>query len=197
MSPDTLRYLHIWRSRFPEQRPLLWQGSWIQNDYCVDCRYCCGPQAEQEPYPMALLPEQIRQQTPNDFYLKDPHTAVLDGRGCRSCGEQGCRLERQWRPITCGLFPIVPANGGLFLYKTCPAALFYPLAYWMDLGQKVARFMQSLGQQNCRHLSLQIETHKLAVSHICLNIWIFETDTANDQDCSLNDKRSSLTSSPA
>ena len=68
-------YLETWRELFPRKRALRWRGTWLQNGYCRDCRYCCGPQDSSVPFPMALLPSQIRPDLEKDFYLLDADTA--------------------------------------------------------------------------------------------------------------------------
>ena len=169
MNKDIRYYLQLWRKRFSQPRAVRWHDGWLENDYCPDCRYCCGPQDSPEPYPMALLPEQLRPQNCEDFYMADSHTAYLDQRGCKACGSSGCRLERRWRPLACGLFPIVPASNGLYLYKTCPAVLLLPLALWLDLGLAVARHLQTLSPKSRQHISLCLTPEKLADSFISLH----------------------------
>ncbi|MBQ4567118.1 MAG: hypothetical protein IJA79_03215 [Desulfovibrio sp.] len=170
MKKDIWYYLALWRKCFPQHRKLLWRGSWLENDYCQDCRYCCGPQDSPIPYPMHLLPEQVGPETGKHLYLVDTHTAILDQRGCKALGSEGCSLERALRPVACGLFPLVPTKRGLFLYKNCPAVLLTPLVQWMDLAQEAGRFLCRIPREHLQHICLSIAPEKLAESHIFLHI---------------------------
>ena len=91
MSKGFWDYLAHWQKMFPRRRTVSWRDGWLQNGYCRDCRYCCGPQDSNEPFPMGLLPDQLRPGLANDFFLLTRDTAFMDGRGCRSCTSQGCR----------------------------------------------------------------------------------------------------------
>ena len=145
-------YLELWRALFPRRRPLRWRGDWLQNGYCRDCRYCCGPQDSNAPFPMALLPGQLRPNLSDDFY----------------------RLMRAQRPVACGLFPLVPANGGLYLYKTCPAVIFTPLDRLADLGLEAARWLSGFNLADLRHISLELPLRTLADDYISLDITLFD-----------------------
>ncbi|GFH62852.1 MAG: conserved hypothetical protein [Candidatus Desulfovibrio kirbyi] len=174
MSKGFWRYLALWRARFPRRRSLRWRGSWLQNDYCRDCRFCCGPQDSGDPFYMALLPEQIRPNLSEDFYLFDRATAFMDARGCKAATERGCRLERVRRPPACGIFPLVLANGCLYLYKICPAVLLTPIAAFAEIGLEAARRLAGLRVEDARHISLGLSVETLARSYISLDIRIFD-----------------------
>lgn len=169
-------YLEIWRQRFPRRRALRWRDGWLQNGYCCDCRYCCGPQDSNEPFPMALLPGQLRPNLTDDFYLLNKDTAYLDARGCKSCTERGCRLPREQRPVACGLFPLVLANGDLYAYKTCPAVIFTPLDRLADLGLVAAHWLAEFSLTDLRHISLEISAPALAERYLSLSIGVFDAN---------------------
>ena len=44
MSKGFWDYLSHWQKVFPRRRAVSWREGWLQNGYCRDCRYCCGPQ---------------------------------------------------------------------------------------------------------------------------------------------------------
>ncbi len=121
MQKSSWYYWQQWRQRFPLQRDVHFDQGILSNDYCRDCRYCCGPQDCATPFPMKLLPSQQHAHLDRDFFLLAPDTACLDDRGCKSCGPEGCRLPRQRRPVACSLFPLVLLERGLYLYKICPS----------------------------------------------------------------------------
>mgnify|MGYP000820264544 CR=1 FL=1 len=127
MQKSSWHYWQQWRQRFPLQRDVHFDQGILSNDYCRDCRYCCGPQDCATPFPMKLLPSQQHDHLERDFFLLAPDTACLDDRGCKSCGPEGCLLPRQRRPVACSLFPLVLLDTGLYLYKICPAVFFLPL----------------------------------------------------------------------
>lgn len=166
-------YLETWRARFPQPRVVCWQDDSLRNDYCPDCRYCCGPQDSNEPFPMALLPEQMRPDLGEDFYLLDAHTAFLDSRGCKACGAHGCRLPRARRPVACGLFPLVAANSGLYLYQTCPAVMLNPPALFADIALQAARRLAAIAPEDRRRLCLDLPAAVLARSYSDLHINLF------------------------
>lgn len=172
-------YLEKWRGLFPRRRTLRWRDGWIQNGYCCDCRYCCGPQDSNEPYPMALLPRQIHAGIEKDFYMLNADTAYMDGRGCKSCSPTGCGLPRENRPVACGLFPFALINGSLYAYKTCPAILFTPLAQLAPLGREAARWLTGFSHDELRHLSLNVEPAVLAEKYISLGIQVFDDNGVN------------------
>ena len=173
MGKDFQSYVDAWRQTFREPRELAWRGNWLVNGYCRDCRYCCGPQDSATPFPMALLPSQIRPDLDRDFYLLDAQTACLDQRGCKALGEQGCSLIREQRPLACGLFPLVLANGALWLYQICPASLFVPLAGWMPLAHKAAAWLATLPESDLRHISIELDKTTLTDRYVNLHITLF------------------------
>lgn len=174
-------YLEKWRGLFPRRRVLRWRGGWLQNGYCRDCRYCCGPQDSSEPFPMALLPRQLHEGMEEDFYMLDGHTAYIDGRGCKACTRTGCGLPREQRPVACGLFPFVLANGSLYAYKTCPAVLLTTPAELALLGLEAARWLAAFNLEDLRRLSLDIATPVLAEKYISLSIQVFDSEGVNLQ----------------
>ncbi len=111
---------------------------------------------------MALLPGQISGRTPDDFYLLNKNTACLGKEGCKSETGKGCRLPRELRPVACGLFPIVLANGRLYLYKTCPAVVFNTLDELAMLAEKAAGWLANFPLDELRHLSLNLSSEKVS-----------------------------------
>lgn len=170
---DFWHYLKKWRSRFPTPRNLSWQNGLLKNGYCAECRYCCGPQGSDKPFPMHLLPRQIGPDTPDNFYLLDEQTASLDHRGCKSCTSHGCRLDFSKRPIACGLFPLVLANGRLYAYKICPATIFASLSELEALGQEAASWLRGLPDNDLRGISISLDPKKLSERYIDLDIRVF------------------------
>ena len=136
MQKSSWHYWQQWRQRFPLQRDVHFDQGILSNEYCRDCRYCCGPQDCATPFPMKLLPSQQHAHLDRDFFLLAPDTACLDDRGCKSCGPEGCLLPRQRRPVACSLFPLVLLETGLYLYKICPAVLFLPLDRWLIMARE-------------------------------------------------------------
>lgn len=167
---DFAAYLAEWRRAFPRRRGLSWRGSWLANGYCRDCRHCCGPQDEDEPFPMRLLPSQVRPDLDRDFYLLDAGTACLDRRGCLSCTSTGCRLPRERRPVACGLFPFVPTADGMYLYLVCPASLLTPLERLESLGRAAARWFLTLDPSDRRRIALDLPPETLADRYVNLHI---------------------------
>lgn len=167
-------YASAWQDIYSHHHssPILaWRDGWLENGFCQDCRYCCGPQASDEPFPMALLPHQLRPGLDQDFYLLDARTACLDQRGCKSCGPQGCRLHRDRRPVACGLFPLVVANGGLYLYKTCPAVLLKNLADWLTIAGDAAKWLTNgLNKEELGQIALDLPLGSMASGYIDLAI---------------------------
>ncbi|MDR3358684.1 MAG: hypothetical protein LBN96_07550 [Desulfovibrio sp.] len=170
MRRDFQYYLELWRRTFPRRRKLLWRDTWLRNGYCRDCRYCCGPQDDPTPFPMALLPGQLRPGLDEDFYLLAGDTAYIADRGCKARGDGGCRLTREKRPVACSLFPLVLANGGLYLYKICPAVIFTPLAELSALGRDAAAWLAGFRPAELRHVSLDLPARTLAERYIYLDI---------------------------
>lgn len=169
-------YFGKWRNIFSRPAPIVARDGWLDNPYCADCRFCCGPQDSPEPFPMALSPAQIAAGAEKDFYMLDDSTACLGAKGCKACGEHGCKLPRARRPLACGIFPIVLANGGLYLYQNCPAVLFTPLEEFYRLGRQVAESLDRLSLEELRHISLDIPIRTLAEKYIDLHIRIFNED---------------------
>lgn len=167
-------YVQRWREVFPDERELRWVNGWLENDYCRDCRFCCGPQDSAMPFPMALSPAQAKNNAADRFHLLDCRTACLIQSGCKSSGPHGCRLSLAEKPIACGLFPIVLANGGLYLYQNCPAVVMTPLIRFMDIANEAAQMLAQLTKEELRHISLWPTAEKLAVSYIDLHISIFD-----------------------
>lgn len=178
MGKDFHSYVNAWRQAFPAGRELAWQENWLVNGYCCDCRYCCGPQDNDSPFPMALLPSQMRPDLAKDFYLLDEQTAYMDSRGCKALGSQGCSLAKEQRPVACGLFPLVLANGGLWLYKICPASILVPLAEWLTLAAKARNWLRTLSEAHLRHISITLDAATLTDRYVNLNMTLFtEPDT--------------------
>lgn len=170
---DFWRFLTRWRKNFPSRRPLSWENGLLENGYCADCRYCCGPQGSDKPFPMHLLPRQIGPDTPDNFYLQDKNTALLDHRGCKSCTDHGCRLDFAKRPVACGLFPLVLANGRLYAYRICPATIFSSLNELESLGQKAAAWLKDLPEDELQGISIRLDQKSLSERYIDLDIQVF------------------------
>ncbi|MDR2574337.1 MAG: hypothetical protein LBC94_08385 [Desulfovibrio sp.] len=119
---------------------------------------------------MAILPSQMRPGLDEDFHLLAGDVACLDDRGCKACGHRGCRLTRSKRPVACELFPLVLANGGLYLYKTCPAAVFAPLADTIGIGHEAAAWLSGFSPAELRHIALNLPAQKLAERYVYLDI---------------------------
>lgn len=166
-------YARRWRESFQQERKLHWEQSWLENAYCADCRFCCGPQDSAVPFPMPLLSRQLRPELNKDFYLLDAATPYLGQAGCKADTAQGCRLELAQKPVACGLFPIVLVNGGLYLYQNCPAVIHTPLARFLEFAQKAAALLMQLDEIELRHLSLWLTADILAKSYIDLRVKIF------------------------
>ncbi len=122
---------------------------------------------------MALLPSQLHPGLEDDFYLLDPETACLDRRGCKALSPNGCRLPRASRPLACGLFPLVLANGSLYLYAICPAALHVPLMEWTGLAERACEWLSCLPADDLRRISLHISADTLADRYISMHIRLF------------------------
>ncbi len=170
MSTSLEELLKRWRVVFPRRRSVAWRGSWLSNGYCSDCRLCCGPQEEAEPFPMKLLPHQLGPNLEQDFYLLDAETACLDNRGCRACTDYGCRLPRGRRPVACGLFPFVLNGDALMLYQRCPASLFTPLSRLESVGRKAAHWLSGFSPRDRTHIALNLPSTVLADRYIDLHI---------------------------
>lgn len=169
-------YAERWQKDFRDDRPLIWENYWIQNGFCADCRFCCGPQDSDTPFPMPLLERQKRDHLDRDFHLLDSLTPYLAAQGCKSCGLRGCQLKLAEKPLACGFFPIVLANGALYLYKNCPAVIFSPLIRFMELGRKVGEYLIGMNLEELRRLSLWLDCDTLSSSYFDLRISLFKGD---------------------
>ncbi len=170
MDHDLTYYKSLWKKRFPSPRTVTFADGVLVNEYCPDCRFCCGPQKEEKPFPMALLDSQISDQTPDNFYLLDKHTAALDRRGCKALTPSGCRLERKLRPVACNIFPIVLVNSRLYLYKVCPASLFLPKELFREIAVKVGRMLNGLSAHDVQRISITGDPSDLASKYEDLGI---------------------------
>lgn len=169
-------YLDKWQSLAANGQPLEWTGSWLKNSWCASCRFCCGPQDSPEPFPMALLPAQLHADLERDFYLLDHDTAYIGAKGCKANSSHGCRLQREEKPLACGLFPIVLANGRLYLYQTCPASIFLPLAHFCNIAKDVAIMLDKYSLDDLRHISINLSADVLAAKYVDLHISIFDSN---------------------
>lgn len=167
-------YANRWSEKYGSPCSLDWDKYWIRNEYCPDCRYCCGPQDSDYPFPMPLLARQERPGLERDFHLLDSLTPYLGATGCRSCTESGCRLETGQKPLACGFFPIVLVNGSLYLYQNCPSVLFTPLVRFMELAREVAALLIEMDLSELRRLSLWLTVDVLSRSYIDLRIRLFD-----------------------
>ncbi len=122
---------------------------------------------------MALLPGQINEHTPDDFYLLNPDTAYIGAQGCKSASSSGCRLPFEKRPLACSLFPIVLVNGSLYLYQNCPASILQPLAFFMDMAREAEKALHRLDDDELRHISISLPDNVLIDRYINLHISIF------------------------
>lgn len=156
MQKSSWHYWQQWRQRFSLQRDVHFDQGILSNDYCRDCRYCCGPQGCATPFPMKLLPSQQHDHLERDFFLLAPDTACLDDRGCKSCGPEGCLLPRQRRPVACSLFPLVLLDTGLYLYKICPAVFFLPLDRWLVMAREAVNWLVTLAPEDLKQLAIHI-----------------------------------------
>lgn len=166
-------YVAKWRQTFGDNRAINWENSWIKNDFCKDCRFCCGAQDSSYPFPMPLLARQLRPGLELDFHLLDASTPYLGASGCRSLAQTGCRLALDQKPLVCGLFPIVLVNGALYLYQNCPAVIFSPLIRFLELARPAAQMLAKLDLPDLRKLSLWLTDDLLARSYIDLRITLF------------------------
>lgn len=154
-----------WAALFPEPRSMRFEDNVVRNPYCGDCRFCCCPQAEPEPFPMALLDCQVSQRTKDDFYLLDEHTAALDQRGCKALGATGCKLENHLRPIACNLFPYVLVNDRLYLYLVCPAVMFGREEEIATLGARVHAYLAGLPKADLARIAIGRRPEDLAAKY--------------------------------
>ncbi|MBQ7618342.1 MAG: hypothetical protein IJS50_05655 [Desulfovibrio sp.] len=162
MSKSQFEQLDLWSHEAWSHPKVKWQGNYLDNGFCADCRFCCGPQIGDDPYPMPLLPTQIKAGAAQHLYLLDQETACLDERGCKALGQRGCTLSRELRPISCGLFPLVPCQGRLYLYWFCPAVLNLPLKVWWQEAKSALTYLESLTLSERRRLNLSLPKEKVA-----------------------------------
>lgn len=176
--PDFQKRFENWKKQFNEADnpclPLAWRGNWLENGWCAKCRYCCGPQGSDEPFPMPLLPSQVEPDNSQDFYMLDENTAYIGAEGCKSDTSTGCRLPASKKPIACGLFPIVLANGKLYLYQNCPSVIFTPLARFFKIAENAAAMLSDLHPDELRRISIELPENILAEKYIDLHIKLFE-----------------------
>ena len=170
MDNDLTYYKYLWEKRFPSPRTVTFADGVLVNEYCPGCRFCCGPQKEEKPFPMALLDSQISDRTPDNFYLLDNHTAALDRRGCKALTPSGCRLERKLRPVACNIFPIVLVNSRLYLYKVCPASLFLPGELFQKIAGKVGSMLNGFSARDVQRISITRDPSDLASKYEYLGI---------------------------
>ena len=167
---DEAYYRKLWTGMFPVRLKVALEDGVLVNDYCPQCRFCCGPQAEEKPFPMALLDRQISARTPDDFYLLDSRTASLDRRGCKSLGPSGCRLERPLRPLACGLFPLVLVNRRLYLYKICPASMLEPLESFREMAVRARDMLGALPAADVERISIARDPGDLKAKYLVLGL---------------------------
>lgn len=167
---DEAYYRKLWTGMFPVRLKVALEDGVLVNDYCPQCRFCCGPQDEEKPFPMALLDRQISARTPDDFYLLDSRTASLDRRGCKALGPDGCRLERALRPLACGLFPLVLVNRCLYLYKICPASMLEPLELFQDMAAQVKAMLDALPCADVDRISIARDPEDLKTKYLDLGL---------------------------
>jgi hypothetical protein len=172
LADETERLLARWRTVFHGPRELAWQGRWLDNGYCRDCRYCCGPQETDEPYPMALLPSQQGPEAELRFHLLSPDTAYLDGRGCKSATPTGCGLPRDARPVACNLFPLALVNGEMHLYRNCPVTWLVALARTRDIARNAARWLSGMPPSDLHCVDRTLPPQAAALQYIPLGIRI-------------------------
>lgn len=163
-----------WRQLAAEGRKVRWEAERLENDWCADCKLCCGPQGDDELFPMALLPDQVGPDTAQKFYLLNESTAELGKKGCKSHSDRGCKLPIGERPVACGLFPLVLANGRMYLYLMCPAVLNGRLADFLDLARKAAEKLARLPLAELRHISIDLDLETLARKYVDMHIQVFD-----------------------
>ncbi|MDE5833614.1 MAG: hypothetical protein K2H64_11690 [Desulfovibrio sp.] len=168
-----LRNRAEWEKIFPLKRNVNWTGGKIENGYCADCRLCCGPQGDDDPFPMALLDEQTGPANALDFFMMDSHTACLGRDGCKSLGPAGCKLEQSRRPPACGLFPVVLIDGRLYFYKACPAVTLASSQELEALALKALKYLKNLPEKDCRRISISIPADEIAKKYIDTGLEVF------------------------
>lgn len=169
-SESIRRLFEKWRSQFPVPRKISFSAPTLDNPYCKDCRLCCGPQPEEQPFPMALLDSQIGPQTIDRFYMLDEHTASLDRRGCKALGACGCQLERGDRPPACNLFPFVIVDMRLYLYRVCPASMLSSKEEITASAGRASEWINSLPAADVRRISISRSPEDLKEKYLDLGI---------------------------
>ena len=169
-SERTAGFREKWAKLFPQRMDMRLGEGVVQNPYCPQCRFCCGPQEEATPFPMALLDSQVSQRTIDDFYFLDSHTAALDQRGCKALGATGCRLDNALRPIACNIFPYVLVNGRLYLYQICPASMFMAREALFALGREVHAYLLTLPEGDRARISITRDEADLAAKYLDLGL---------------------------
>lgn len=167
-------YAGRWHGLFSEEKKLQWEGNWLENEFCSSCRFCCGHQDSDVPFPMPLQPAQSGRKAADKFHLLDFHTAYLARAGCKSDSINGCRLKAFEKPIACGLFPVVFANGHLYLYQNCPAVICTPLIRFMEFAKKAAEMLYQLSESELWHLSICLPLDTIARAYIDLRICLID-----------------------
>lgn len=167
-------YLDKWQDLASSHAAPVWKDGRLDNAACAECRYCCGPQDNAEPFPMALLPGQIGKDNADNFYMLNKNTAGLGAQGCKSASDNGCRLPVAKRPVACSLFPIVLINGRLYLYQICPAVMFQPLAIFYQLGREIASWLMNFPLEDLQRISISLPEQTLLDRYINLHIQIFD-----------------------
>ena len=174
MNKKFSHYRQLWEQQFPTLREVsVTEDGVLTNAYCVDCRFCCGPQAEEDPFPMPLLDSQISDSTPEDFHLLDKRTACLDRRGCKALTPSGCRLDRALRPVACNIFPIVLVNTSLYLYRICPASMFVPDQAMQRLARRVRDRLDILPVADVCRISITRRPEDLAMKYQDLHLPVY------------------------
>lgn len=169
-------HLDSWQPLMDKEYQLYWDKNWLKNGWCKDCQYCCGPQGADEPFPMALLPQQIGPDNIDNFYMLNAETAYIGAKGCKSDSDNGCRLPEDKKPVACGLFPLVLVNGRLYLYKMCPAVLGTPLNYFFEIGKKASQMLNQYSLKDLQRISITLPQETLLAKYIDLHLPVFEAD---------------------
>lgn len=153
-----------------------WKDGWLQNGFCGNCRLCCAPQGDDEPFPMPLLPSQVTDEISTNFYLLENGVPYIGKDGCKSLGCEGCRLSRREKPIACGLFPLVLVEGKLYLYQNCPAVLKTPLESFMRFARKAGEMLLKYTFEDLRTISIKMPCETLSSKYIDMHVRIFNRE---------------------
>ncbi len=173
MTTNFDKYIWELQTKFSDPPSITWGKGWLKNSYCPQCRYCCGPQENSDPFPMALLPHQIHPGIEEDFFMMNANTAFMDGRGCKSSTAYGCRLPRVLRPIACNIFPLVIVDGAMYLYAVCPSVLFLPLQQWHSIARQAAAWLGNFEEKDLRHISISLPHDTLIDRYIFMHVTLF------------------------